>query len=138
MGCSNGNWEAFNKYPWGKICYEMTLFGLERALVNQVSKFQDKNKEKGEVGLEAYSLVRFAYAFQIWAFEVIPLLGLKYATRVSQGYPRILNWSATGAPRAIEVEKVFSDPNVSTFVTAQKYSRNFIIKIIIYSGYKLS
>ena len=26
------NLEEFNKYPWGKICYERTLFGLERAL----------------------------------------------------------------------------------------------------------
>ena len=59
------NWEAFNKYPWGEICYEKTLFGLERALANRVSKFQDKNKEKGEVRLEAYSLVGFANAFQI-------------------------------------------------------------------------
>ena len=57
------NWEAFNKYPWEKICYERTLFGLERALANLVSKFQDKNKKMGEVRLEAYSLVGFAYAF---------------------------------------------------------------------------
>ena len=33
------NLEAFNKYPWvGGICYEMTLFGLQRALENRVSK----------------------------------------------------------------------------------------------------
>ena len=25
------NWEAFNKYPWGGICYEKTLFGLEKS-----------------------------------------------------------------------------------------------------------
>ena len=30
------NWEAFNKYPWGKVCYERTLFGLERALVSKI------------------------------------------------------------------------------------------------------
>ena len=57
----------------------------------------------------------FVYVFQVLSYEVIPLIGLKYANRVRQGYPRILNWSATGAPRAIEVEKVFLDSNVSTF-----------------------
>ena len=40
------NWKAFNKYPWAKICYKWTLFGLERDLANRVSKFQDKNKRE--------------------------------------------------------------------------------------------
>ena len=123
------NWKAFNKYPWGKICYKRTLFGLERDLANRVSKFQDKNKEKEEVGLEAYSLVGFAYAFQIWAYEAILLLELKYATRVSQGYPRMLNWCATSAPRATDVEKMFSNHNVSTFHDLE------IIRIQLYTLY---
>ena len=66
------NLEAFNKYPWGeggRICYEMTQFGLERALENRVSKYQDKKKAKGEAAVEAYSLVGFPYAFQVWAYE---------------------------------------------------------------------
>ncbi|KAL6315483.1 hypothetical protein AAG906_000777 [Vitis piasezkii] len=58
------NLEAFNKYPWGGICYERTLFGLQRALENRVSKYQDKKKTKGEAAVEAYSLVGFPYAFQ--------------------------------------------------------------------------
>ena len=73
--------------------------------------------------------MRFAYVFQILAYEATPLLRLKYATHVSQGYPRILNWSATGAPRDIEVEKVFSDPNVSTFHDIE------IIRIQLYTLY---
>ena len=52
------NLKAFNKYPWGEICYERTLFGLHRALENQVSKYQDKKKKpKGEVVVEASSVV---------------------------------------------------------------------------------
>ena len=42
------NLKAFNKYPWGEICYERTLFGLQRALENRVSKYQDKNKKQRE------------------------------------------------------------------------------------------
>ncbi|WKA03569.1 hypothetical protein VitviT2T_021671 [Vitis vinifera] len=107
------NLEAFNKYPWGGICYERTLFGLQRALENRVSKYQDKKKTKGEAAVEAYSLVGFPYAFQVWAYEAIPLIGLKYATRVSERYPRILNWSATSAPRSTEVENVFLEPHLT-------------------------
>ncbi|KAL6312312.1 hypothetical protein AAG906_004963 [Vitis piasezkii] len=107
------NLEAFNKYPWGGICYERTLFGLQRALENRVSKYQDKKKTKGEAAVEAYSLVGFPYAFQVWAYEAIPLIGLKYATRVSERYPRILNWSATSAPRSTEVENVFLEPHIN-------------------------
>ena len=51
------NLETFNKYPWGEICYERTLFGLQRALENRVSKYQDKKKVKGEATVKAYSLV---------------------------------------------------------------------------------
>ena len=57
------NLKAFNKYPWGEICYERTLFGLQRVLENRLSKYQDRKKVKGEVVVEAYSLVGFPYAF---------------------------------------------------------------------------
>ncbi|XP_034676988.1 uncharacterized protein LOC117907533 [Vitis riparia] len=110
------NLEAFNKYPWGGgrgICYERALFGLQRALENRVSKYQDKKKAKGEAAVEAYSLVGFPYAFQVWAYEAIPLIGLKYATHVAESYPRILNWSATSAPRSTEVENVFLEPHLT-------------------------
>ena len=59
------NLEGFNKYPWGGICYERTLFGLQRVLENRLSKYQDRKKVKGEVVVEAYSVVWFAYAFQV-------------------------------------------------------------------------
>ena len=40
--------EEFNKYPWGGICYERTLFGLKRALDKRQSKYvEKKNKKKG-------------------------------------------------------------------------------------------
>ena len=47
----------------GGICYERTLFGLQRALENRVFKYQDKKKANGEVAIEAYSLVGFPYTF---------------------------------------------------------------------------
>ena len=113
----------------GGICYERTLFGLQRVLENQISKYQDKKKAKGEVSIEAYSLVGFPYAFQVWAYEAIPLIGLKYVTRVFESYPRILNWSATSAPRSTKVEKIFLEPNVSNFLPLN--FKNAVINIIV-------
>ena len=113
----------------GGICYERTLFGLQRALENRVSKYQDKKKTKGEAAVEAYSLVGFPYAFQVWAHEAIPLIGLKYVTRVFESYPRILNWSATSAPRSTEVENVFLEAHVSNSLPLN--FKNAIINIIV-------
>ena len=113
----------------GGICYEKTLFGLQRALENRVSKYQDKKKAKGKVAVEAYSLVGFPYAFQVWAYKAISHIGLKYVTRVSESYPQILNWSATSAPRSTEVEKVFLKPNVSNSLPLN--FKNAIINIIV-------
>ena len=123
------NLKASNKYPWEAICYERTLFGLQRALENRVSKYQDKKQVKGEVAVETYSLVGFPYAFQVWIYETIPLIGLKYATYVSESYPRILNWSATSTPRSIEVEKVFLEPIVSNSLPLN--FKNTVINIIV-------
>ena len=110
------NLNAFSKYPQEKICYERTRFGLQRALENQVSKYQYNNKTKEKATIEACSFVGFAYAFQVQAQEVISLIGLKYATCVFKSYPRILNRNATSAPRFTEVDKVFLEPNVSNFL----------------------
>ena len=51
--------EVFNKYPWGGIFYERTIYGLQRALENRVSKYQGKKQQKGNIAHEAYSLVGF-------------------------------------------------------------------------------
>ena len=103
------------------VCKEFWRTGL--------SKYQDKKKAKGEPVVEAYSLVGFLYAFQVWAYEVIPLIGLKYVTHVFESYPRILDWSATSAPRSIKVEKVFLEPNVSNSLPLN--FNNAIINIIV-------
>ncbi|KAL6348827.1 hypothetical protein AAG906_033483 [Vitis piasezkii] len=60
-----------------------------------------RKKTKGEAAVKAL----------VWAYEAIPLIGLKYVTRVSESYSRILNWSATSAPRSTEVENDFLKPH---------------------------
>ena len=116
----------------GGICYERTLFGFQRVLENRVSKYQDKKKAKGEVAIKAYSLVGFPYTFQVWAYKVIPLIGFKYVTRVSESYPRILNWSATSAQRSTEVEKIFLEPNVINFLPLNFKNANINIIVLLF------
>ena len=58
----------------------------------------------------------FPYAFQIWAYEVIQLLGMKYASRIGRSFPRILNWIGTATPKYIEIQSLFVESNVSDFL----------------------
>ena len=106
--------EEFNKYPWGRICYERTLFGLQRALDKRQSKYVEK-KKKGMHHMK-HALVGFPYAFQIWAYEVIPLLGMKYASRIGRSFPRILNWTSIATPKYTEIQSLFVESNVSNIL----------------------
>ena len=58
----------------------------------------------------------FPYAFQIWEYEVIPLLGMKYASLIGRSFPKILNWIGTATPKYIEIQSLFVESNVSDFL----------------------
>ena len=122
--------EVFNKYPWGMICYERTISGLQRALENRVSKYQGKKQQKVNIAHEAYSLVGFPYVFQVWVYENISIIGMKYANHVAKSCPQILNWSATSTPRFTELQQIFLDSNVSNFFTI--YFDSVVTYIFIY------
>lgn len=47
----------FNKYPWGTLCFQMTLNSLKKAIHDQ------KSDEDGNV---VYNLTGFPYAFQVY------------------------------------------------------------------------
>ena len=76
-------------------------------------KYQGKKQQKGNIAQEAYSLIGFPYAFQVWIYEAIPIIGMKYVHHVAKSYPKILNWSATSTPRSIELQQIFVDSKVS-------------------------
>ena len=63
-----------------------------------------------------HALVGFPYAFQIWACEVIPLLGMKYASRIGRSFPRILNWTSIATPKYTEIQSLFVESNVSNIL----------------------
>ena len=105
--------EVFNKYPWGMICYERTISGLQRDLENRLSKYQGKKQQNGNIAHEAYSLVGFPYVFQVWVY-VIKMI---YANDVAKSCQQILNWSVTSTSRFTELQQIFLDSNVSNFFT---------------------
>ena len=73
----------------------------------------EKNDEKGNATYDAYDFVGFPYVFQIWVYEVIPLLGMKYASRIRRSFPRICNWKSIATPKHTEIQSLFLEPNVS-------------------------
>ena len=93
----------FNKYPCGRICFDRTLFGLKKALYKRILKKVEKNNEKGNATYDAYALVGFSYIFQIWAYEVILLLGMKYASSIGRSLPRICNWRSIATLKHTEI-----------------------------------
>ena len=107
--------KVFNKYPWGRICYEITIYGMQRALENQVTKYQAKNEQMGNIAHQAYSLVGFPHVFQVWVYETILIIGMKYVNHVAKSCPRILNWRATSTPMFTKLQQIFLDCNMSNF-----------------------
>ena len=77
---------------------------------------QRQKEEKKNASYEAYALVGFPYAFQIWAYEVIPLLKMKYPSLIGRSFPIILNWTGTAIPKYTEIQSLFVESNVSDFL----------------------
>ena len=71
--------DSFDKYPWGRLSYELTIRSFKNALNNQEVPF--------------YWLSRFPHAVAVWAFETMPFFrkfGFAYEDTQLHG-PRILN-----------------------------------------------
>ncbi|KAK0589562.1 hypothetical protein LWI29_015856 [Acer saccharum] len=100
--------EEFNKYPWGWDCFERTMKSLQEAV-----RVQKNHNYK------AYDLKGFAYAFQVWAYEVIPTLGHRCACRIGLGLACIVNWSSVGSPSYKKVQGIFEEKNIEVCTVLQ-------------------
>ncbi|KAL6326482.1 hypothetical protein AAG906_008344 [Vitis piasezkii] len=86
---------------------------MQRALENQVTKHQCKNEQMGNITHQAYSLVGFPYVFQVWVYETILIIGMKYVNHVAKSCPRILNWRAISTLMFTKLQQIFLDCNLS-------------------------
>ncbi|KAK2652259.1 hypothetical protein Ddye_012115 [Dipteronia dyeriana] len=116
--------DTFNKYPWGRKCYETTLNSLQRDLRKMAEDYHITSKKtvsgkkrKHQVKKEndcirQYALHGFPYAFQyIWACEAIPTIGAQIANKSGALLPRIVNWITPGTPDATHVIKLLDRKN---------------------------
>ncbi|KAF3441480.1 hypothetical protein FNV43_RR15394 [Rhamnella rubrinervis] len=71
------NDNLLEKYPWGNLCYDLTISSLRSKM--------EAGKHK-----TSYSLYGFPLAFQMWGFHVIPMVPTM--TSLSVGYPRMLGY----------------------------------------------
>ncbi|TXG57812.1 hypothetical protein EZV62_015641 [Acer yangbiense] len=143
--------ETFNKYPWGRKCYETTLNSLQRDLRRMSHEYHTTSREivlgkkrkrqanKEKECIRQYLLHGFPYAFQIWACEAIPVVGVAIAVKFGSLLPRIVNWITPGTPDATYVMKLLDRKYVSL-----KNSNHWILaevdfiarKIIMYDSEK--
>ena len=97
-----------------------------------------KKKKKGMHHMK-HALVGFPYAFQIWAYEVIPLLGMKNASRIGRSFHKILNWTGTATPKHTEIQSLFVESNVSDIlIFAYTYFLIYITMFLLLITFFLS
>ncbi|BBN70236.1 hypothetical protein Prudu_1448S001000 [Prunus dulcis] len=119
--------EDFGKYPWGAVSYAKTNASLLRALCADYQRVKvptktAKTKKSGKKPTTTatgrpreYHLKGFAYALQIWAYEVFPALAaLHLVVHEENAYiPRLLHWRSNSSPRFYELmSQVFENREV--------------------------
>ncbi|BBN68852.1 hypothetical protein Prudu_606S000800 [Prunus dulcis] len=119
--------EDFGKYPWGAVCYAKTNASLLRALCADYQRVKvptktAKTKKSGKKPTTTatgrpreYHLKGFAYALQIWAYEVfLAFAALHLVVNEDNAYiPRLLHWRSNSSPRFYELmSQVFENREV--------------------------
>ena len=76
--CLSVDLEAFQRYPWGRMSFELTM------------EYLIKPMEPRAEGSLTYNLYGFPWAFMAWAHEAIPALRPKDLPK-EKTMPRIIN-----------------------------------------------
>ncbi|KAM3216042.1 hypothetical protein P3L10_025482 [Capsicum annuum] len=86
------NWDCFNAYPWGRRSFEMTIESFLDVNLKKKSAQWKENKSKSK----GYGLQGFPWAFMVWAFEAIPILGEAFGQPLTKSpyslFPRLIRW----------------------------------------------
>ncbi|KAK2652684.1 hypothetical protein Ddye_012540 [Dipteronia dyeriana] len=86
-----------------------SIFSFKHALPQR--REERRQQSQGDVGhsVEGYNIYGLSHALLIFAFEMIPQLGIVFGTRrVTDFFPRLLKWELTKQSRAKKLEKIFS------------------------------
>ncbi|KAK2648493.1 hypothetical protein Ddye_015982 [Dipteronia dyeriana] len=100
---------AFNVFPWGAHVYRYSIFSFKHVLPRR--REERRQQSQGDVvhSVEGYNIYGLSHAILIFAFEVIPQLGIDFGTRrIIELSPRMLKWELTKQPRGKKLAKFFS------------------------------
>ncbi|KAK9190457.1 hypothetical protein WN943_019062 [Citrus x changshan-huyou] len=115
------NFEDFNSYPWGRVCFMKNLKSLKKTLVDRVRIHKKKIIEDPKHKNEAYTLAGFPMVFQIWAYEAMPDFLGEFAVHNKNRIPRILNWTTLRNVQYDDLLKyIFNNKNVCILPTIAK------------------
>ncbi|KAK0583604.1 hypothetical protein LWI29_000094 [Acer saccharum] len=92
-----------------------------REIVSGKKRKRQASKEKECI--RQYPLHGFPYAFQIWACEAIPAVGVAIAVKSGCLLPRIVNWITPGTPDATYVMKLLDQKNTQVLQKLQPTPR---------------
>ncbi|KAM3397276.1 hypothetical protein P3S68_000788 [Capsicum galapagoense] len=89
----------FEKYPWGKKSFSLTLDYLKKRI-----DFSRQKKTFETKGVSSYSLYGFPWAFMIWIYEAFFALGRENgkSTEDPLPIPRLLRWHTSKDDKLIE------------------------------------
>lgn len=115
--------DFFLQYPWGKICFRITLKGINKNMPHYRQMYIRKKKKYDEYrgGRRRsgkvyppdaqYTVYGFALAFQVWTYEVITSFVPSFAERLKleEPGPRIMLYTSNKKNSRVEISKALND-----------------------------
>ncbi|KAK2642039.1 hypothetical protein Ddye_023802 [Dipteronia dyeriana] len=100
---------AFDAFPWGAHVYRHSIFSFKHALLRRREERHQQSQGDVVHSVEGYNIYGLSHALLIFAFEVIPQLGIDFgAQRVIELSPHMLKWELTKQPRGMKLSKILS------------------------------
>ncbi|XP_062100086.1 uncharacterized protein LOC133805957 [Humulus lupulus] len=100
------NEDDFFNYPWGRLSYEKTLFGLTKDMERLRNKYLKNVEQKRKRPAPQYTIYGYAIALQYWAYEIFTKFSA-FADQQPLAFPRMLSWSAHKMLKEKDIEGVF-------------------------------
>ncbi|XP_062085260.1 uncharacterized protein LOC133791349 [Humulus lupulus] len=100
------NEDDFFNYPWGRLSYEKTLFGLAKDMERLRNKYLKNVEQKRKRPAPQYTIYGYAIALQYWAYEIFTKFSA-FADQQLLAFPRMLSWSAHKMLKEKDIEGVF-------------------------------
>ncbi|KAK2648973.1 hypothetical protein Ddye_016462 [Dipteronia dyeriana] len=100
---------AFDAFLWGAHIYRHSILSFKHVLPRRSEERGQQSQGDVVHTVEEYNIYGLSHALLIFAFEVIPDLGVEFGTRrVTELSSRMLWWELTKQPKGKKLAKIFS------------------------------